>query len=217
VLRDSALWFKGSRRSDAFESSSDVCNQFEQAQSRGTLPLRCSLRSLAVDPHTDLQDKNKNASFHCHPHGVRVAAAAAQRPQQDVDFKPTGLEQVSIASTSCTGFYKTPSFKCAPVNVPGYMARAKDGSHKALVIVSPGAGGLDMRHSDYARQLADSGMNALVLDHWAARGMQNADADYQKARAKGGDAVNYARLKLSGKTHVSATSANPWVARLLST
>ena len=135
---------------------------------------------------------------------VASLQAAAQRPQQDTDFKLQGFEQVAITSTTCTGFYRTPSFICSPVSVPGYIARAANGSHTALIIVSPGAGGLDRRHSDYASQLAANGMNALVLDHWTARGMRDADGDYQKSRAKGGDAVNYAIDVLAATSQLKA-------------
>ena len=50
-------------------------------------------------------------------------------------------------------------------------------------------------------------MNALVLDHWTARGMRDADGDYQKSRAKGGDAVNYAIDVLAATSQLKADPA----------
>lgn len=86
-------------------------------------------------------------------------------------FETKGLDSDKIPSQSCTGFYKTPSFKCESIKVPVHFARAKGDDRKALVVVAPGAGGLDKRHSDYAKFLAENGINAVVMDPWRARGM----------------------------------------------
>lgn len=131
-------------------------------------------------------------------------AAAQFAPQPDDSFQPAGFDRTTVSSTSCTGFWKTPSFKCTPVTVPAYFAKTANGSYAALIIVSPGAGGLDSRHSDYARNLAANGMNALVLDHWTARGMSSAEGRYQDSRAKGGDAVNYAIDVLAASSQLKA-------------
>jgi dienelactone hydrolase len=61
--------------------------------------------------------------------------------------------------------------------VPAYFARVKGGDRHALVVILPGAGGLDKRHSDYANFLASNGINAVVLDPWRARGMQHGSGD----------------------------------------
>lgn len=124
--------------------------------------------------------------------GAGTASWAQFGPPSDEGFKPGTMQRVLLPSVSCTGFWKTPSFKCEDIQVPAYMALTAFGDRRALTLVSPGAGGLDRRHSDYAQALAESGINALVLDHWTARGLINAQGDYQKSRAKGGDAVNYA-------------------------
>lgn len=118
-------------------------------------------------------------------------ASHAQAPQQDITFKPTGLEQSFIPGYNCSGFWQTPSFKCASIQIPTYMGRAKDGSRKALVILSGNAGGLDKRHGDYARFLTEHSINAVVLDSFAARGQSGGTpADLSTGRAKGLDGFN---------------------------
>jgi dienelactone hydrolase len=107
-------------------------------------------------------------------------------------FETDGLDDTKIPSQKCTGFWKTPSFKCEDIKIPAYFARVKGGDRHALVVILPGAGGLDKRHSEYAKYLADNGINAVVLDNWRARDMNASGGDYQVARSKGGDAVNMA-------------------------
>lgn len=107
-------------------------------------------------------------------------------------FQTSGLDSEKIPSQKCTGFWKTPSFKCEDIKVPAYSARVKDGDRRALVVISPGAGGLDKRHSEYAKYLAENGINAVVLDNFRARGMNASGGDYEVARTKGADAVNMA-------------------------
>lgn len=107
-------------------------------------------------------------------------------------FDTKGLDGDKIPSQSCTGFYKTPGFKCESVKVPVWFARAKDNNRAALVVIAPGAGGLDKRHSDYANYLADHGINAVVMDPWRARGMNASTGDVAAARTKGVDGINYA-------------------------
>jgi dienelactone hydrolase len=118
----------------------------------------------------------------------------AQRPDvvQDISFKANGLETTAIKSISCTGFWRQPSFNCKPITIPAYFAKANTGNNNALVIISPGSQGLDKRHSDYAHHLAANGMNALVLDHWTARGVKNSHFNYLEASAKGANAWNMA-------------------------
>jgi dienelactone hydrolase len=118
-------------------------------------------------------------------------ASHAQAPQQDVAFNPTGLQQSNIPGHNCSGFWQTPSFKCAPIQIPTYVGRAKDGSHKALVILNGNAGGLDKRHGDYARFLMEHNINAVVLDSFAARGQSGGTpADLSTGRTKGLDGFN---------------------------
>lgn len=107
-------------------------------------------------------------------------------------FDTKGLDGDKISSQSCTGFYKTPGFKCEPVKVPVWFARAKDNNRGALVVIAPGAGGLDKRHSDYANYLAANGINAAVMDPWRARGMTASSGDVVAARSKGVDGIGYA-------------------------
>jgi dienelactone hydrolase len=123
---------------------------------------------------------------------LALLAFAAMAQSQDEAFRPAGLQRITIASTTCTGFHRTPSFKCTPTNVPGYLAKANTGDNKALVIVSHGSGGLDKRHSDYAQELAAGGINALVLGHWEARGLSRIHLDYASAREKGGTVLSQA-------------------------
>jgi dienelactone hydrolase len=116
-----------------------------------------------------------------------TGAAAAQ----DISFKSTNLERIDIPSSSCTGFWRTPSFTCTKITIPAFMARAKDGSYTALVIINGNAGGIDRRHGDYARFLADNNINAVVLDSFRARGHNGgvgSNANYY--RSKGLDGFN---------------------------
>lgn len=123
---------------------------------------------------------------------LSFTAASQQVTLEQTLFQPEGLQRMTIESAACTGFYRTPSFKCTPIQVPAYFAPASTGDHRALVIVSHGSGGLDRRHGDYARHLAANGINALVLGHWEARDLTKVHLDYNKARDKGGDAQNMA-------------------------
>ncbi|WP_198084339.1 hypothetical protein [Variovorax sp. E3] len=54
-------------------------------------------------------------------------------------FDTKGLDSDKIPSQQCTGFYKTPNFKCEAIKVPVYFARVKDGDRRALVVILPGA------------------------------------------------------------------------------
>lgn len=110
----------------------------------------------------------------------------------DTDFDASKLEKTELPSSACTGFWRTASFKCVPIQIPVYLARAKSGDRSALVLISHGAGPVDKRHSEYAKHLAENGINAMVMAHWVARGMERSGGDYQVARAKGGDGVNWA-------------------------
>lgn len=107
-------------------------------------------------------------------------------------FDTKGLDSDKLPAQSCTGFYKAPGFKCEAIKVPVHFARVKGGDRKALVVVAPGAGGLDKRHSDYAKYLADNGINAVVMDPWRARGMTASSGDVVAARSRGVDGINYA-------------------------
>ncbi len=90
--------------------------------------------------------------------------------QSDITFRPDGMENVAFPSTNCTGFYKTPNFNCEKITVPAYLTRAKDGSQKALVILSGNAGGMDKRHADYAKFLSENNINAIIIDSFRGRG-----------------------------------------------
>lgn len=107
-------------------------------------------------------------------------------------FDTKGLDKQEIPSQQCVGFYKTPSFKCEGIKVPVYFARVKDGNRRALVVILPGAGGLDKRHGDYANFLAANGINAAVLDPWRARGSAHSSGDATADRLKGNDDINFA-------------------------
>lgn len=143
---------------------------------------------------------------------IRLAAvfalsctASASFSQSDTSFKPTGLEQMSIPGSSCTGFWETPSFKCIPIKIPAYLARAKDGSRKALVIINGNAGGVDRRHGDYARYLADHNINAMVLDSFMARGHKGGvTSNLNHFRSLGLDGVNMTIDALTVATDLSS-------------
>lgn len=120
-------------------------------------------------------------------------------------FSTSGLDSEKIPSQKCTGFWKTPSFRCEDIKVPAYFARVKGGDRHALVVILPGAGGLDKRHSEYANYLAANGINAVVLDNWRARGMNASGGDYQVSRSKGGDAVNMAIDAVSTLANLKST------------
>lgn len=117
---------------------------------------------------------------------------AAQQITEQIRFRPDGLQTMTVQVPNCTGFWKTPSFKCPMLDVPAYLARSATGDHRALVIISHGSQGLDRRHSDYAQHLAASGINALVLGHWEARGLGKVQLDYNAGRDKGGTGFNMA-------------------------
>ena len=117
--------------------------------------------------------------------GSLVACAATA---QDYPFDPKGMETLSVAGNKCTGGFDTPTWKCEPITIPFYLRRAADS--KALVMISHGSQGLDKRHSDYAKQLTDNGINAVVIGHWEARGLGKIQFDYDKARRQGGDSPN---------------------------
>lgn len=121
-----------------------------------------------------------------------ITTTASAFAQGSTEFNSQGLTRRDFRSVACTGFYGTASFKCLPISVPGHVATAIDGKHKALVFISHGSGGLDRRHGDYAHYLASRGFDAVVLDHWSARGVSKAHLDYNAARAKGADAQNMA-------------------------
>jgi len=136
-----------------------------------------------------------------------IAGHAQFFSSSDISFKPTGLEQISIAGSSCTGFWQTPSFQCTPVKIPGYMARAKDGSRKALVIINGNSGGVDRRHGDYARYLADNNINALVLDSFLARGHKGGvTTNLNQYRSKGLDGFN---MSIDAMTVATDLSSRP--------
>ena len=134
--------------------------------------------------------------------------AHAQQPSElDHSFRPDGLDATTIPGTSCTGFWKTPSFQCRPIQIPAYFARAKDGSRSALVVISGNAGGLDSRHPDYARYLAEHNINAVILDSFVARGHQGGvGRDLNSGRNQGLDAVN---MSIDAVTAAAVLTSQP--------
>lgn len=107
---------------------------------------------------------------------------------QDHPFNREGMETLTFQGNRCTGGYGTPSMKCEPITIPAYLRRAADAT--ALVLISHGSQGLDKRHADYAKQLADNGINAVVIGHWEARGLGKIQDNYDAARRRGGDSPN---------------------------
>ena len=134
-------------------------------------------------------------------------ASRAQAPQQDIAFRPTDLQQSYIPGYNCSGFWGTPSFKCASIQIPAYFGRAKDGSRKALVVLNGNAGGLDKRHGDYARFLMEHNINAVVLDSFAARGQSGGTpTDLSTGRGKGLDGFN---MSIDAMVTAATLSARP--------
>jgi dienelactone hydrolase len=107
---------------------------------------------------------------------------------QQLPLDKTGAEKISFNAHTCTGWFGSPNWKCEALTLPGYLYRAKD--NKALVLISHGSQGEDVRHSRYAKQLVANGINALVIGHWEARGLSMVQQDYDGGRKKGGDGVN---------------------------
>lgn len=127
--------------------------------------------------------------------------------QGSFDFNPSGLEQTAIPGSSCSGFFMTPSFKCDRINIPAYVARAKDGSRRALVILNGNSGGLDRRHNEYAHFLAENNINAVVLDSFKARGHSGGTGgDLTAGRAKGLDGFN---MSIDALTAASELATRP--------
>ena len=130
--------------------------------------------------------------------------AASANGQDRTSFQPSGFESMTFASFSCTGFVDTPARRCESISLLGYLAEAREA--KELVVISHGSGGLDRRHSDYARQLVANGFSALILDHWGSRGLSSIHQDYNAARQKGGDGPNQAVDALLAITALQARS-----------
>jgi hypothetical protein len=120
--------------------------------------------------------------------GFTLAAAAAGLHAQDNPFSSRDMERIDVPGNKCTGFYNTPAWKCEPITIPVYLRRAAN--PKALVAITHGSQGLDIRHANYAKQLTDNGINAVVIGHWEARGLGKIQDDYDKARRQGGDSPN---------------------------
>lgn len=93
---------------------------------------------------------------------------------------------VSIPSQNCLS---RQSFldDCTPVTVPAKLYKTAGNS---VVIVTHNSAGIDERHHRYARHLNSIGLSALVVDHWGARGLSNAQWDFIGAGRKGANAHN---------------------------
>jgi dienelactone hydrolase len=122
---------------------------------------------------------------------------------QNTAFNPSGMTRMEFNSNSCAGFYGTPTLKCSPIVLPAYLLKAAD--NKAVVFITHGSGGLDKRHGDYARQLVENGINAMVLGHWEARGLSKIHLDYSKARNQGGTSHNQVSDVLAAATQMKET------------
>lgn len=121
---------------------------------------------------------------------------------QDHPFSREGMEALNFQGNRCTGGYGTPSMKCEPITIPVYLRRASNAN--ALVLISHGSQGLDKRHSDYAKQLTDNGINAVVIGHWEARGLGKIQDNYDAARRRGGDSPNQVLDVLAVGTQLQA-------------
>lgn len=129
---------------------------------------------------------------------VHLSALGQEHP-----FNSAGTEASQIPGHKCTGFPMTPSWKCEPISIPIYLRRANDS--KALVMISHGSQGLDKRHSDYAKQLTENGINAVVIGHWEARGLGAIQSNYNAALEKGGNSPNQVLDVLIVGTHFAET------------
>lgn len=76
---------------------------------------------------------------------------------------------------------------CENITVPGKLYQA---SNYSIVLITHNSAGVDERHHRYARHLNTLGISAVVLDHWGARGVSNAQWDFVSAARRGASAHN---------------------------
>ena len=123
---------------------------------------------------------------------------------QGNEFNSTGFEAISFTSQTCSGFFGTSTWRCEETRVPAYMLKAKD--RRAVVFISHGSQGLDKRHGDYAKALVESGITAVVLGHWQARGLGPIQMNYDSGRNAGGNTTSQVIDVLSAATQLKETA-----------
>jgi len=98
-------------------------------------------------------------------------------------FSQTTIEFASQVCTSEKGFLDT----CKPISVKGAVYEA---SKEIIVIVTHNSAGVDERHHRYAKHLQSLGISAVVLEHWKARGVWDAQRDFVYFAKRGANAQN---------------------------
>lgn len=94
--------------------------------------------------------------------------------------------KISIPSQNClskSSFLDT----CNAINLAGAYYKANSDT---VVIITHNSVGVDERHHRYARHLNSLGFSAVVIDHWGARGVSNAQWDFVGAARRGATAHN---------------------------
>lgn len=100
--------------------------------------------------------------------------------------KPEQAEKVTWPSVVCAG---QPTI-CNKLDGQGFLF-TKPGQTK-VVMISHGSQGIDSRMYDYVDALQKEGFAALVINHWAPRGILVTHNDYAAASLKGGNDFNMA-------------------------
>ncbi|HSV51044.1 MAG TPA: dienelactone hydrolase family protein [Burkholderiaceae bacterium] len=111
---------------------------------------------------------------------------------------PAQAERVSWQSVACFGV----PFICNKLDAQGFLF-SKPGQSKA-VLISHGSQGIDSRMYDYVDSLQKEGFAALVIDHWAPRGIDVTHNDYAAASRKGGNEFNMASDSLTAAAWLRA-------------
>jgi dienelactone hydrolase len=118
---------------------------------------------------------------------VLFMATAMAQADSTPPFRQTPAgpaEPLSWPSVVCTG---SPSV-CNRMDAKGLLF-AEPGRSK-IVLISHGSQGIDARMFDYVKSLREAGFAALVIDHWAPRGVDVTHNDYVATGLKGANEFN---------------------------
>ena len=126
--------------------------------------------------------------------GADLAHAQSYSPKPLSEAQP-----IDFDSESCLGYW-TPDYRCQPIKIRAHLFTPKS-DWSALVVVSHGAQGVDQRVFEYADALTQSGMAALVIDHWTPRGIQMRTMNYSQATERGGTTSSMATDALWAVAH----------------
>jgi dienelactone hydrolase len=112
--------------------------------------------------------------------------------------RPDQAEKVAWQSILCAGV----PFTCNKLEAQGFLFAKPDS--KKVVLISHGSQGIDSRMYDYVDSLQKEGFAALVIDHWAPRGINVTHNDYVAASKKGGNEFNMASDSLTAAEYLRA-------------